>query len=199
MNSEINDLSAARRNVNRQYQDLSTFSVPVGFRGRSAAVVQLWWICQKTLFHTSPQFMYGWRRFLLRLFGARIGRGVLIRPTVTVTYPWKVVFGDHSWVGDDAVLYSLAPIEIGANAVISQRSYLCGGDHDPTRVDFAIRGRSIRVEEQAWIAADVFVAPGVTIGRGALVGARSSVFSDLPEGMVCVGSPCRPVRRRVSR
>ncbi|CAG9203394.1 MULTISPECIES: putative colanic acid biosynthesis acetyltransferase [Burkholderia] len=179
------------------YQDLSRFAVPHGFRGRSIVIVQLWWLCQAILFRASPQFMYGWRRFLLRLFGARVGKGVLIRPTAVVTYPWKVTLCDHSWIGDDAVLYSLGTIEIGAHAVISQRSYLCAGDHDPARVDFAIRGRSIRIEEQAWVASDVFVAPGVTVGRGAVVGARSSVFSDIEEGMVCVGTPCRPLRRRV--
>ncbi|RQR24896.1 colanic acid biosynthesis acetyltransferase WcaF [Burkholderia sp. Bp9143] len=181
------------------YQDLSRFAVPSGFRGRGIVIVQLWWICQSILFRASPQFMYGWRRFLLRLFGARVGKGVLIRPTSVVTYPWKVTLGDHSWIGDDAVLYSLGPIEVGAHAVVSQRSYLCAGDHDPTRVDFAIRGRPIRIEEQAWVASDVFVAPGVTVGRGAVVGARSSVFSDMEEGMICVGTPCRPVRRRVSQ
>ncbi|MCX4149425.1 MULTISPECIES: putative colanic acid biosynthesis acetyltransferase [Paraburkholderia] len=187
---------AAQAATERTFQDLRQFSVPRGFRGRNALVVQLWWICSALLFRASPQFLYGWRRFLLRAFGARVGKGVLLRPTVVVTYPWKVTFGEYSWIGDDAVLYSLGPIEIGAHAVVSQRSYLCGGDHDPARVDFAIRGKPIHIGEQAWVAAGVFVAPGVTIGRGALIGARSSVFADMPAGMVCLGHPCRPIKRR---
>lgn len=178
-------------------QDLSRFRLPTGFRGRSALKVQLWWLVQSTLFRWSPQFAYGFRRALLRAFGARVGAGVLIRPTAQVTYPWKVSIGDHSWIGDDVVLYSLGDIVIKTNVVISQRSYLCAADHDYRDSAFAIRARPICVEDEAWIATDVYVAPGVHIGRGAVVGARSSVFRDLESDMVCVGSPCRAVKKRI--
>ena len=97
----------------RKYQDLSKFEVSKGFRGRSKITVQLWWIVEKTFFAMSPQFFYGWRRFLLRLFGAKIGKKVIIRPSVTTTYPWKLSIGDYSWIGDDVVLYSLGNIIIG--------------------------------------------------------------------------------------
>jgi putative colanic acid biosynthesis acetyltransferase WcaF len=73
--------------------------------------------------------MYGWRRWLLRAFGTRIGGGVIIRPTATVTYPWKVAIGDFCWIGDDVVLYSLGDLTVGSHSMISQRSYRCGGDH----------------------------------------------------------------------
>lgn len=179
-----------------RWQDLRRFRLPPGFRGRSALTVQLWWLVQASLFRWSPQFAYGWRRALLRAFGARIGRGVLVRPTVTVTYPWHVSVGDHSWIGDDVVVYSLGEIAIGHHAVVSQRTYLCAGDHDPMQIDFPIRARAVHIADEAWLGTDVFVAPGVHVGRGAVVGARSSVFRDLPEGMVCLGSPCRPVRPR---
>ena len=177
-------------------QDLSSFVMPEGFRGRSALVVQLWWLVQASLFKGSPQFAYGFRRWLLRCFGAKVGQGVVIRPSVTITYPWKVSIGDHAWIGDDVVLYSLGEIEIGAHAVVSQSSYLCTGDHDYTQVDFPICSRKITIGPEAWLASDVFVAPGVTIGQGAVIGARSSVFSDMPAGMVCFGYPCRPVKPR---
>jgi len=178
-------------------QDLSRFRLPPGFRGRSAAVVQFWWIVQATLFAMSPQFMFGWRRWLLRVFGAKVGRGVLVRPSVRVTYPWKVAIGDHAWIGDDVVLYSLGEIEIGDNAVVSQRSYLCAASHDYQQLGFSIYAKKVTVEAEAWLATDVFVAPGVTVGRGAVVGARSSVFHDLPPMMVCVGCPAKPVKSRV--
>ncbi len=178
-------------------QDLSQFRLPPNFRGRSALAVQLWWVVQGSLFRWSPQFAYGFRAWLLRAFGASVGRGVVIRPSVTITYPWKVSIGDYVWVGDNAVLYSLGEIEIGANTVVSQRSYLCGGDHDHNFVDFPIRSRKITIGSQAWLAADVFVAPGVTIGDGAVIGARSSVFKDMPAGMICFGYPCVPVKARV--
>ena len=181
----------------RTIQDTSRFRLPAGFRGRSALVVQLWWLVQATLFHGSPQFAYGIRRWLLRCFGAKVGQGVVIRPSAVITYPWKVSIGDHAWVGDDVVLYSLGEIEIGAHAVVSQGSYLCSGDHDYTQPDFPIRSRKITIGPEAWVAADVFVAPGVTIGHGAVIGARSSVFTDMPAGMVCFGYPCKPVKKRL--
>jgi putative colanic acid biosynthesis acetyltransferase WcaF len=158
----------------------------------------LWWIVQATLFAMSPQFMFGWRRWLLRVFGAKVGRGVLVRPSVWVTYPWKVSIGDHAWVGDDVMLYSLGEIEIGEHTVVSQRSYLCAAGHDYTQVDFPIYASKVRIEAQAWLATDVFVAPGVTIGQGAVVGARSSVFQDMPPMMVCFGSPAKPIKPRLS-
>jgi putative colanic acid biosynthesis acetyltransferase WcaF len=177
-------------------QDLQQFRLPPGFRGRSAVAVQLWWLVQATLFRLSPQFMYGWRRWLLRCFGAKVGRGVLLRPTVSVTFPWKVEIGDYAWIGDDAVLYSLGPISIGRNAVVSQKSYLCTGTHDARSPAFDIEAHPIVIEDEAWVASDVFIAPGVTVGRGAVIGARSTVLQAMPAGMVCVGYPCRPVRPR---
>lgn len=181
------------------WQDLSRFNLPTGFRGRSALTVQLWWLVQATLFRWSPQFAYGFRAWLLRLFGAQVGDKTVIRPSVRITYPWKVRIGHHAWIGDNAELYSLGPIEIGAHAVVSQRSYLCAGDHDYTDPAFPIRGHRVVVGPQAWVAADVFVAPGVSIGEGAVIGARSSVFTDMPAGMVCMGYPCRPVKQRVMK
>lgn len=178
------------------WQDLRLFNLPFGFRGASCFYVQIWWFIQSTAFRLSPQFAYSWRAMLLRIFGAKIGKGVVIRPSVTVTYPWKVSIGDYAWIGDDVVLYSLGEIEIGANAVVSQRSYLCAADHDYCQVDFPIQAKKVTIGPQAWLAADVFVAPGVTVGEGAVIGARSSVFKDMPAGMVCMGHPCVPVKKR---
>ena len=96
---------------NARFQDLSKFTNPVGFRGKSAIFVQLWWICQALLIHPSPQILFGWRRVILRIFGAKIGPGVLIRPSVRIVYPWKVTIGANSWIGDDVDLYSLGEIE----------------------------------------------------------------------------------------
>jgi putative colanic acid biosynthesis acetyltransferase WcaF len=182
-----------------RYQDLSKATVPPGFRGRPAWFVQLWWLVQSLLFHPSPQVFYGWRRFLLRAFGARIGKGVLIRPTATITYPWKLTIGDWSWVGDHATLYSLGEITIGDNAVISQHSYLCAASHDYSRATFDLYAKAIRVEPEAWVAAHVFVGPGVTVGRGAVVGACSVVLEDVPAGMICAGHPLKVLRPRPSQ
>jgi len=183
-------------NTKTQYQNLSKFTVPANFRGRSGIVVQLWWIVESLLFNTSPQIMYGWRRFLLRLFGAKIGKGVIIRPSAKITYPWKVSIEDYAWIGDEVVLYSLGEIEIGKNAVVSQKSYICTGSHDYQKDTFDITAQAIIIEEEAWIATDVFIGPGVTIGKGAVVGARSSVFKDLDGGYIYSGSPARMIKKR---
>ncbi len=177
-------------------QDLKQFKLPENFRGKNALTVQLWWLVQASLFKFSPQFAYGWRRLLLRLFGAKIGKGVIIRPSVKTTYPWKVSIGDYSWIGDDVTLYSLGKIEIGKNTVISQKSYICTGSHDLYSKDFAIFAKKITIKEGCWIATDVFVAPGVTIEKNVVVGARSSVFKSLPENKICIGNPAKPIKDR---
>jgi putative colanic acid biosynthesis acetyltransferase WcaF len=178
-------------------QALETFKLPSGFRGRSALVVQLWWIIQASLFAWSPQFAYKWRNFLLRGFGAKIGSNVIIRPSVKVTYPWKLAIGDNAWIGDNVELYTLGEITIGKNAVVSQRSYLCTGSHDYQKPTFDIYAKPIVIEDEAWVATDVFVAPGVTIGKGAVIAARSSVYKDMPEGMICMGNPAKPIKNRL--
>ena len=177
-------------------QKLSEFKLPKGFRGKNAVIVQLWWLIQSTLFRLSPQFMYGWRRFLLRLFGAKIGKSVIIRPTVKITYPWKVKIGDYSWIGDDVNLYSLGEIEIRKNVVISQKSYLCTGSHDYSKINFPIYAKKITIEDECWIATDVYIAPGITIRKGAIVGARSSVFKDLKGSKIYIGSPVKFIKNR---
>ena len=177
-------------------QKLNTFKLPKNFRGRNAFIVQLWWIVQGTLFRMSPQFLYGYRSFLLRLFGAKIGKNVIIRPTVRITYPWKVSIGNYSWIGDDVVLYSLGEIEIGENVVVSQKSYICAASHDYLESDFPIFSKKVIIRDECWLATDVFVAPGVTVNKGTVVGSRSSVYKNLPEFKICMGNPAKVIRER---
>lgn len=179
-----------------RYQDLSLFRVPSGFRGRSAITIQVWWIVQATLFAWSPQFLYGWRRYLLRLFGAKIGRKVILRPTVRITYPWKVEIGDYSQIGDRTELYSLSNILIGKNVVVSQDSYICTGGHYPDRLDFKIYADEIIIEDEVWLAAQCFVMPGVVIGRGSFCKVRSLITRNVPCGMILAGAPARIVGPR---
>jgi putative colanic acid biosynthesis acetyltransferase WcaF len=180
-------------------QDLESFCLPLNFRGRPRWFVQLWWLVEATLFHGSPQLLYGFRNWLLRRFGARIGKGVRIRPSVGITYPWKLEVGDWCWIGDHVTLYTLGEIAIGANAVISQHSYICAASHDYTLPTFDIFSRPVHIGREAWLAAGVFVAPGVTIGNGAVIGARSVVLKDMPAMMVCAGHPATPLHPRVEK
>ena len=178
-------------------QELKYFSLPKNFRGKKRWYIQIWWIVQKIFFELSPQFMYGWRRFLLRLFGAKIGKGVIIRPTAKIQFPWKISIGDYSWIGDEVVLYSLGDIVIGKNVVISQKSYLCTGSHNYKSKNFDIYSKRIIIEDKVWIATDVFIAPGITIGEFSIIGARSSVFNDIPSGYICYGNPAKIIKKRI--
>lgn len=180
------------------YQDLSTFKMPKNFRGGSKIKVQLWGIVALLFFRTSLQFMYGFRNFLLRLFGAKIGKNVLIRPSVKITYPWKLEIGDNAWIGEETYLYNLAEIKIGKNAVISHRSFLNTGGHDYNKTTFDIFAKPIVIEDEAWVTSEVYISPGVTIYKGAVIGVRSSVFNDMPAEMLCYGSPAKPIRKRQS-
>jgi len=181
---------------NTEFNRLDLFKLPENFRGRSAVVVQLWWIVQATLFAWSPQFMYEWRNFWLRTFGAKIGKKVLVRPTVKCCYPWKLTIGDYSWIGDDVNLYTLGNIFVGSHTVISQSCYICTGSHDYTEPPFNIYAKDIHIGDGAWIASDVFVAPGIIIGDGAVIGVRSTVLDDMPAGMICYGYPAKAIKPR---
>jgi putative colanic acid biosynthesis acetyltransferase WcaF len=183
----------------RKYQQMDQFRVPPGFRGRSRFYVQLWWLVQATLFAMSPQIVYGWRRWLLRLFGAKIGAETVIRSSVKIPYPWKLTIGDYCHIGDEVHLYTYGEIAIGDCAVVSQRSYLCTGYHDHTSPAFDLLAKKIVIGPEAWVAADVYVGPGVSIGYGAVIGARSSVFKDIPSGVIAVGSPARVIGERRMR
>lgn len=180
-----------------KYQDLSLFTVPHNFRGKSSFIVQLWWMVQATIFRISPQFFYEWRNVILRIFGAKIGQGVKIRPTTRITYPWFLEIGDNVWVGDDCVFYNLAKISLGNNVALAHNVYLCTGLHDYQKITFDISAKEIIVEDEVWLPNDVFVGPGVRIGKGSVVGARSSVFTGLPEGMICYGNPAKPIKPRI--
>ena len=179
-----------------EYQDLSSFNVPESFRGKSKVAIQIWWIVQGTLFSWSPQFLYSWRVFLLRLFGAQIGHDVKIRSTVKITYPWKVKIGNYSWIGDDCTLYSLGDITIGSHVAIAHKVYINTGGHEYNRKTFDIFFKPVVIEDECWITNDVYIAPGVSIGKGTIVSARSSVLKDLPSGKISVGTPAKPIKER---
>ena len=178
------------------YVDLSQYHEPGYDAGGSRLKMMLWWLVQAIAFPLTHHAAHGTRRWLLRCFGAKIGQQVRIRPTARFTYPWNIVIGDYSWVGDDAVFYSLGPIKIGQHCVISQEAYLCTGSHGISNPRFPLITGEIVIENGAWVAADCFIGPAVTIGANAVIGARSSVLTSMPAGQICYGSPCQPVKPR---
>ncbi|MEM9540480.1 MAG: hormogonium polysaccharide biosynthesis acetyltransferase HpsU [Cyanobacteria bacterium P01_E01_bin.42] len=174
------------------FADLQRYDQSGYDRGRPGWYILFWWFVQAIAFPLTLHNLSGIRSAILRLFGAKIGQGVVIRPTARFTYPWKIEIGDYSWIGDDVVLYSLDKIQIGSHCVISQKCYLCTGSHDISDRAFALQTEPILIGNGAWVATDCFIAPGVKIGANAVIGARSSVYRDIPPAQVAFGNPCRP-------
>jgi len=156
----------------------------------------LWGAVWLLLYRPSPKPCHFWRRFLLRLFGAEIGRGAHPHASVKLWAPWNLRMGDHSCLSHHVDCYCVARVTIGAHATVSQYSYLCTASHDIEHPNMALTTAPIVIGEGAWVAADVFVGPGVTIGAGAVVGARSSVFKSVEPWTVVAGNPAKVIKRR---
>ena len=154
------------------------------------------WIAVRALFFQNPwPWPSAWRVGWLRLFGARVGRGVTIKAGVNISFPWRLEVGDHVWLGEEASILSLAPVRIESSVCLSQQTYLCTGSHDYRREDFPLVTRPITVCAGAWIAARAFLGPGVEVGAGAVVSAGSVVFASVPAGCLAKGNPAQIVRR----
>ncbi len=160
-------------------------------------LIAVWSIVRATLFRYSPKHCYFFRRFLLRLFGAKLASRVYIYPSVRIEYPWKLIMEDYTSVGREAWIYNLETVEVKKFATISQRAHLCGGTHDYRLKNFPLVRKPIVIGENCWIAAEVFIVPGVTIGKNAVIGARSVVTKDMPADMICAGNPCKPIKKRL--
>lgn len=132
----------------------------------------------------------------MRCFGAKVGRGVHVYPKVKIWAPWNLELLDECGIANGVILYSQGKIKIGERTVISQGSHLCAGTHDYSLPGFPVIAMPINIGDNAWVAAEAFIHPGVTIGEGCIVGARSVVNEDMPQWMICAGHPCKPVKKR---
>lgn len=174
--------------------DLSDVPSPFSVWNKAARVI--WGVGWLLLFRPSPRPLHGWRRFLLRLFGAQLGKKVHLYPSCRVTMPWKLKMGDYSCLGDGVICYNIGGVTIGANSTVSQFSHLCSSSHDYTKLNMPQTFAPISIENQAWVCADSFIAPGVTVGQGAVVGARSAVFKDVQPWTVVGGNPAKFIKKR---
>lgn len=165
-------------------------------RGRPKVVEAAWYLCKCVFFLSALPWPSSWKCRLLRLFGAKVGQGVVIKPRINIHLPWKLRIGDHSWIGEEVFILNLEPVEIGSHCCISQQAFLCTGNHDFRDPSFSYRSLPIIVQDGAWIGARCFVAPGVTVGTEAVVSAGSLVTGNLPPAMICAGNPCRALRPR---
>ena len=164
---------------------------------KNRVVRSVWGMVWLLLYRPSPKFMHWWRCLLLRAFGAKLGRGVHPYPSSKVWAPWNLQMGDGSCLADWVDCYNVAKISIGANATISQYSFLCTASHDYSVAFMPLVSAPIAIGELAWITADVFVGPGVSVGEGAVVTARSSVFTDIEPWVVAGGNPAVVIKPRV--
>ncbi len=156
----------------------------------------MWGVVWLLFFRTSPRPFHYWRNWLLRLFGADLHPSARVYPRARVWLPANLSMGAHACIGDDVEVYCVEKISVGTCSIVSQHSYLCGASHDFEDIKHPLIPAPISIGEHCWLAADVFVGPGVTIADGTVVGARSSVFKDLPSWKVATGSPATVVRDR---
>jgi putative colanic acid biosynthesis acetyltransferase WcaF len=158
---------------------------------------ELIWYFVKCLFFLSPlPWPSAMRRMLARFFGAKLGDGVYIKPRVNIHFPWRLTVGAYSLIGEEVFILNFEPVTIGQQCCISQRAFLCTGNHDYKDPLFPYRNAPIVLGDGVWIGAQAFVGPGTVIGDEAVVSAGSIVTSSLPAGMVCTGNPCTPRKKR---
>ncbi|MDA7881480.1 colanic acid biosynthesis acetyltransferase WcaF [Akkermansiaceae bacterium] len=155
----------------------------------------LWALCSP-LFRWSPRPLWGWRRFLLRLFGAKVGKKVHFTPSCRVFIPWNLEIGSWSSVGFETIIYNLGKITIGEHVTISQRSHLCAGTHDFRDDSMPLIKATITVKDGAWICADTFIGPEIVIEEKGIVGARAVVTNDVKAGTVVAGNPAKVIGHR---
>lgn len=165
-------------------------------RGRFMFIEMAWYIIKMIFLLSAFPWPNQIKSRLLKIFGAKIGKRVIIKPRVNIHFPWKLELGDDVWLGEEVFILNFELIKIESNVCVSQRTFLCGGNHDYRDPTFKYRNGPITVKEGAWIGAQCFVGPDLTINRNCVVSAGSIVTQSLPNDKVCSGNPCLPIKDR---
>ncbi len=152
----------------------------------------VWW----GLFRPSPRIFFGWRRFLLRTFGARIGKNARISPSVLVWAPWNLTVGEESAISHHVDCYCVDELVIGNHATVSQYAMICTASHDISMPNMQLISSPVVLEDQCWVCARAFVGPGITVKEGAVAGAMSVITKDIEAWTVHGGNPARMISRR---
>ncbi len=179
--------------------DLSRFKNPEYDPGGSSLTRVVWFLAGLPLLRSSVIPSSAFRRWLLRLFGAEIGNGAVIKPGFRVKHPWFLKAGDHCWFGEDAWIDNLTTITIGDNVCISQGAYLCTGNHDWSDPTFRLVVQPIQIHSGAWVGARASLAPGTVVGEGAVVGFGAVASGNIPAYEIHGGNPAKFIRRREIR
>ena len=169
--------------------DLSKYNKADYHPGRGAFVRALWYVTNMLFFKSSWCTSYGLKRSLLRMYGAHIGPNVVIKPCVSIKYPWHLVVGENSWIGEQVWIDNLADVTVGKNCCISQGAMLLCGNHDYTKESFDLITGKIELKDGAWVGARAVVCPGVTMGEGSVLTAGSVATRDIERDAVCQGNP----------
>ena len=172
----------------------SPYQSPWSFSTRVMRVVfnAFWMVfCRLT-----PNPLNFWRLAVLRMFGAKITGKPYVAPSAKIWTPWNVTLEDHACVGPGAELYALGKIILRERCTVSQHAYICTGRHDLTKEALPLLVGTVEIGADAYLFAYAFISPGVTVGEGAVIGARSVVTKDMPAWTICVGNPCRPIKPR---
>ena len=175
---------------------LDSFSVGDYRPGGNALSRILWHFFGQRIVRSQILISYGLKAAVLRLFGAEIGKGLVIKPGVRVKYPWRLKVGDHVWLGEDAWIDNLEDVTVSSHACISQGAYLCTGNHDWTKASFDYRLAAITIGKGAWVGAKSLVGPGVIVGDAAILTAGSVATRSLGTGGVYAGNPAAYVKDR---
>lgn len=158
----------------------------------------LWGICWLLLARWLPRSLgCGWKRFLLRCFGAKLSDTAVVYSGTRVYAPWNLEMGKHSCLADEVDCYNVDTVRIGDNTTVSQKSYLCTASHDITKPNLPLVTAPIIIEDQVWVGADAFIGMGVTVKQGAVIGARASVYKNVEAWTVVGGNPAKVIKKRV--
>jgi putative colanic acid biosynthesis acetyltransferase WcaF len=156
----------------------------------------IWSLVRPTIFALSPRPAFGFRRFLLQAFGAKVGKGVCVYGSSHIYYPWNLIIGDHSSIGEWALIYNLGPISIGKRSTISQRVHLCAGTHDYNDPTMRLLKPPITIGDEVWICADAFVGPNVQLADRCIIGARAVVMKSIDDSAIVAGNPAVRLKAR---
>jgi Acetyltransferase (isoleucine patch superfamily) len=156
----------------------------------------VWIVAWTLLARWTPPPMHRWRVMLLNLFGARVAADARVYASASIWYPPNLEMRSQATLGSGVICYAMDRIVIGERAVVSQRAHLCAGTHLVDDPHFQLVARPIEIGAYAWVAAEAFVGPGVSIGEGAVLGARGVTVKDLDAWTIYAGNPARPIRTR---
>ncbi|MEM6804603.1 MAG: putative colanic acid biosynthesis acetyltransferase [Bacteroidota bacterium] len=165
--------------------------------GKNPLIRVLWYLINALFFINPLNPLSGLKVFLLRSFGAKIGKGVIIKPAVNIKYPWKLEIGDHAWIGEKVWIDNLASVQIGAHACLSQGAMLLTGNHNYKKETFDLMLGEIKLEEGAWIGAQSVVCPGVNCGSHSILSVSSVATQDLEPYCIYQGNPAQRLRKRL--